>query len=106
MKRKVFGLYLRIKSITRSIKQVNKVHIMDDVIYDGKECFVNNGTSAPIWDLCETKKRSDGTRNTYRVHENHFKKVKSLYNLKNDLFHIHEWYMRNWYRIDLENMCR
>lgn len=28
---------------------MSQVHLGDDVIYDGKLCFVNNGVSAPTW---------------------------------------------------------
>ncbi len=105
MKKILYGFILRSKALLVSLKQVNKVHLMDSVIYDGKKCFVNNGVSAPIWDLCEEELKSDGTRNTYRVHENDFKKIRSFRNLKNDLLYHYGWYMTCWYRIDLRNMC-
>jgi len=78
---------------------------MDDIIYNGKKCFVNNGVSAPVWNLCEKEWNEDGTRNTYRVHEREIKKVKSFWNLENDLFHIYRWYMKYWYEIDLRKAC-
>ena len=106
MKKLLYGLILRSKTLFISVKQVNEVHLMDSVIYDGKKCFVNNGVSAPIWDLCEEELKSDGIRNTYRVHEKDFKKAKTFRNLKNDLFYHYDWYMRCWYKIDLRKMCK
>lgn len=83
---------------------MNHIHLGDYVIYDGKLCFVNNGVSAPVWDLCEKSFKDDGTRNTYRVHENNFRKAQSLYNLKNGLISLHRWYMNYWYDIQLREM--
>lgn len=106
MKKLLYGVFLRIRALVISIKQVNKVHLMDQVIYDGKECFVNNGASAPVWDLCEEAVNlHTGKRNTYKVHEKDFKKVRSLKNLKNDLFYHYNWYMTYWYSIDLRRLC-
>lgn len=87
----------------RSFRIAHKIHLMDDVIYDGKLCFVNNGISAPIWDLCEKALKEDGTRNTYRVHEDDFRKIFSLWNIKNGLFSLHQWYMDYWYEIHLRD---
>ncbi len=105
MKKEIVGLYLRTRALARSVRQVNRVHLMDEVIYNGKKCFVNNGVSAPVWDLCEKEWNLDGTRNTYRVHENNFKKIRSYRNLKNDLLHNYDWYMLYWYKIDLRKFC-
>lgn len=104
LKKMIFGIILKIKSIIRSLKNAHDVHLGDDVLYDGKLCFVNNGISYPIWDLCEKRIKKDGTRNTYRVHENNFEKVRSLHNLKNGIVSLHRWYMNNWYNIDLRKM--
>lgn len=100
MKRCLYGLYLKTKSLLNSFKHFREFHLMDDVIYNGKRYFINNGIAYPYYDLCEYE-YTDGKRKSIRVHESKIKKVKSLQNLKNDLLYLHKWYMNYWYEIDL-----
>lgn len=104
MKKLFFSIYLKTKNLVLSIKQFNKFHIMDKVIYDGKVCFINNGTSYPMWDICEEEPKKDGTRNCYCVHETKLKKIICKSNIKNDLFYHYIWWKKYWYEIDLRKM--
>ena len=51
MKKIILGIYLKAKHLIESIKDFNKFHIGDNVIYEGKEYFINNGTAYPFWEL-------------------------------------------------------
>lgn len=100
------GLPLRIKHFTISIKQFNQFHLMDDVYYKGEECFINNGTryaadGTHLWDICKKEWNADDTRDCYSVPESELKKVKSWFTFKNSLLYHYEWWMRNWYKIEL-----
>lgn len=103
MKSFFISIKIKCRALNRSIKQRNEIHLGDDVIYKGKKCFVNNGTSYPKWDLLEEKCNEDGTRKHYLVHESDFKKIHNFHNLKNDLLSHYRWWKKYWYRIELEN---
>jgi hypothetical protein len=93
-------------SIVRSVRDFNNVHLMDRVIYKGKLCFVNNGVSKPIWDLCEKALKADGTRTCYHVHENEFQKTLTWWNIENGLLSLHHWYMMYWFEIHLRDKLK
>lgn len=106
MKNMLYSMQLRLLSLIRSIKTFGQVHLMDDVIYDGKQCFVNNGVSKPFWDLCEKALSDDKTRTCYHVHESEFRKALSWWNIKNGLLSLHRWYMTNWFDIHLRDKLK
>ena len=100
--KKVFcEIYFRIRYLAVALRSANDYHLMDDVIYKDKRYFINNGTSAPIWDLCECEKNYP--RDCPRVHQDEFRKELSWWNIKNSVGAIYGWYMRNWHGINMRN---
>lgn len=108
MKRFFCGLYLKSKNLIKSIKECNQYHLMDNVIYNGKKCFINNGTryrgDVHLWDICEKEWNADGTRNCYSVPESELKRVITAFNIQNALFFHYRWYKTYWYKIELDKM--
>jgi len=100
------GLPLRLENFYISIKDRNKIHLMDDVIYQGKKCFVNNGirydeNGNRLWDILEKEWNSDGTRNHYLATDAELTKVKNWQTFKNSCLYHYRWYMTYWYSIKL-----
>lgn len=104
MKKIILGIYLKAKHLIESIKDFNKFHIGDNVIYEGKEYFINNGTAYPFWDICPKEFDRYGKRKSVKVHQNSFKKSYDLWTIKNSLFNHYYWYMNNWYEIELREI--
>lgn len=109
MKKFICSIYLKTKNLILSIKQYNQIHLGDSVIYDGKKCFVNNGTrisddGVQLWDVLEEKWNSDGTRNKYYVPSNELKKCLTWFNIKNSLLSHYSWWKEYWYDIDLRKI--
>ena len=100
------GLPLRIKAFVKSYSQRKQYHLMDDVIYKGKSCFINNGTryandGTHLWDICERTINPDGKRNTYAVSESELYRPLTWFNFCNARLFHYKWYMNCWYAIDL-----
>lgn len=100
------GLPLRIKNLVISYKQRKQYHLMDNVIYQGKICFINNGTrhsseGVHIWDICEKNIKDDGTRNSYAVPESELYRPLTWFNFWNARLFHYKWYMGSWYSIDV-----
>lgn len=102
MKKRFWGLMLRTKALVLSFRCYKGIHLMDAVIYQGKRYFVNNGVSAPMWDICEMEWNKDRKRESIRVHEDLLRKEITWRNIKNGLFSHYRWYMSYWYEIDLK----
>jgi hypothetical protein len=103
------GLPLRLENFYISIKDRNKIHLMDDVIYNGKKCFVNNGIRSNekgerLWDILETEWNPDGTRNHYLATDAELTKVKNLETFKNSCLSHYRWYMIYWYQIQVREL--
>ena len=102
----LIGLPLRLENFYISIKDRNKIHLMDDVIYNGKKCFVNNGirydeNGNRLWDILEKEWNSDGTRNHYLAIDAELTKAKNWQTFKNSCLSHYRWYMEYWYSIRL-----
>lgn len=100
------GLPLRINAIINSYQQRKQFHLMDDVIYKGKKCFINNGTrysndNVHLWDICEQGVKADGKRNCYAVPESELHRPLSWFNFCNARLFHYRWYMHCWYSIDV-----
>lgn len=100
MKKAFWTAFFWMRSIIRSFKSFNQIHLMDYVVMNGEEYFINDGKSQPFWMLCPTKQNPDGTREATYAHQEAFRKLfwKSL---NNSLFSLHRWYMEYWFVLDL-----
>lgn len=102
------GLPLRFKHLFISLENANGIHLMDEVVYNGKRCFVNNGTrynerGERLWDILEIEWNADGTRNKYAATDVELTKVKNWRNFKNSCLSHYRWYMTYWYQIQLRD---
>ncbi len=102
------GLPLRIKVFLSSYKLRKQYHIMQDVIYKGIPCFINNGTSHDengnhLWDICEKKVNSFGERNCHTVYESELTRPFTWFNYKNSRLWFYKWFMKNWYSFGVRN---
>lgn len=100
------GFPLRFKHLYISLENANGIHLMDDVIYNGKKCFVNNGIRCNeqgerLWDILEKEWNPDGTRNHYLATDAELTKVKNWQTFKNSCLRHYRWYMECWYQIQL-----
>ena len=103
------GLPLRFENLITSLENAGGIHLMDDVIYNGKKCFVNNGiryneNGERLWDILEKEWNEDGTRNHYRATDAELTKVKNWGTFINSCLSHYRWYMTYWYRIRLEEL--
>lgn len=78
-----------------SSKWMFRITIGDDVLYNGEKYFVNNGVSAPAWDLLSYSTPRRGVC----VHERNFKKIWSLKGLIRSFRSGYWFYMTSWYNI-------
>lgn len=101
-----WGLVLRTKALILSFRRYKGIHLMDTVIYQGKRYFVNNGVSAPMWDICEMEWNKERKRVSLHVHEDILKKEITWRNIRNGLLSNYRWYMSSWYYIDLGKKLR
>ncbi len=103
------GFPLRFKHLYISLENANNIHLMDEVMYNGKKCFVNNGNryaedGTHLWDILEREWNADGTRNGYSVQESELKKIKNWCTFKNSCLYHYKWYMTYWYQIQLREL--
>ena len=103
MQLKYLALRLKVKHMLISLKGVKEIHIGEHVKYKGEVLFVNNGVAYPYWDLVPLECDENGKRKSIRVHEDELKKVWIKY-LKYSLLFHYNFYMDNWYRIDLNDL--
>lgn len=100
------GFSLRWTNFCKSISMRNEFHLMDDVVYNGKKCFINNGIRSNekgerVWDVLEKELNTDGTRNHYLATDSELTKVKNWQTFKNSCLYHYRWYMTYWYSIKL-----
>lgn len=100
MKKAFWSLFFWLRSLIRSFKLINKIHLMDHVWYNGKEYVINNGTQWPIWDLSPVERDADGRCPSIFIHQDDFKKP-FWRNIKNSAFSNHRWYMMYWFDLDV-----
>jgi len=103
------GFPLRFQHFYISLENANGIHLMDDVIYQGKKCFVNNGirydeNGKRLWDILEKEWNPDGTRNHYLAKDYELTKVKNWRTFKNSCLSHYRWYMTYWYQIQVREL--
>ena len=98
------GFPLRFSHFITSLEDRHRIHLMDEVIYNGKQCFVNNGNrynedGKQVWSILEVELNKDGTRNQYFATDEELTKVKNWATFKNSCLSHYRWYMAYWYQI-------
>lgn len=109
IKKFLCSMYLKTKHMLISIRGFNKVHLMDRVIYKGRDCFVNNAIRSDangnrLYDILPEAFDENGRRKGWSVSRNEFKKKFCWLNIKNDLISHYRWWKDYWYEIDLRKM--
>ena len=110
MKKLYWGTYLRIRHLLISISQFKELHLMDEVYYMDKKCFINNAVKSDdcgnrLYDIVEKETNKNGIQK-YCVKADALKKIHSMSTIKNSLFYHYRWWMSNWYYIVLRNLTK
>ena len=109
IKKFLCSTYLKTKHMLISISEFNKLHILDRVIYNEQECFINNMTSVStdgirLYDILPKAWDENGKRKGWSVPRSEFKKKFCWFNIKNDITHHYKWWKNYWYGIHLREM--
>lgn len=109
MKKMLYSFWLKGKNLLCSFKEWRQIHLMDEVIYQDRRCFVNNGTrynehGEHLWDIVECEENENGRHNVYYIRECEIYRVFSWRNIKNALFSRYNWWKKYWYKIDLDKL--
>ena len=109
MKRFLCSTYLKIKHMLISISEFNKLHLMDRVIYNGQDCFINNmiysdANGNRLYNILPEILDENGIRKGWLVPRSAFKKKFCWLNIKNDLTSYYRWWRDYWYDIHLRDM--
>lgn len=109
IKRFLCSTYLKIKHMLISISEFNKIHLLDRVVYQGRDCFVNNAIRSDsngnrLYDILPVELDETGKRKGWSVPRSEFKKRFCWLNIKSDLTSHYIWWKNCWYEIDLRKM--
>lgn len=98
----VKGILVRIKYAYRALKEINRPHLGDIVIYKTVPCFLIQGVMAPYWDLLPEHELDKTRRTIWKyVHESHFRLEPLYKRFKSSFMFTYKFYMSNWYLIDI-----
>lgn len=86
------GLYWRIRIVWKALRWVPLLNLGDRVSYEGREWTLLQGVQAPIWKLY-------GDYGPVSVHENDFRKVRSVSNYWHSFRSGYGFYMGYWHSI-------
>jgi len=86
-----------IKIFFYGVENLFSINLGDIVIYQGKEYFVNNGVSAPAYDLLPEQGE------VILVHKSNFKKKRCWYNFTHAFKFAYNFYITNWLDIWMNN---
>lgn len=109
VKKELYGLYLRAKYLMISFRLTGELHLLDKVIYKGKDCFINNmirydSKGRLIYDILSEEIGEDGKRKGWAVTRNQFSKKLCWFNLENGAMSYYRWWRRYWYESTLKEM--
>ena len=90
-------MYFLLMIIYLSTKAIRRLNIGDEVIYNGKRYFLNQGVYNPKWSM------SDGSEYIENVHRDEFKKVNNPKAWWKSFRHSYDFYMNYWYGIWCRN---
>lgn len=107
MKRKICGLYLRLKMLILSISKSGGFHIGDNVydpLNDRKATIIDmsryTGDVPPLQLLHVIYNKNE----MYYMLERDAKKCKDFHTIKNSLLYYYRWWRAAWYEIKLDEM--
>jgi len=103
MKRGIKGFVIKLKYAWFAIRQINRPHLGDIVIYKKTECFLIQGVMSPYWDLLPINEMVKQNQRTIwkHVHESDFKLEPIWKRFKKSFLFTYNFYMGYWYTIDL-----
>lgn len=109
IKRIMYSSYLKCKHLLISISKFRQLHLMDEVLYKNKKCFINNAIKSDsqgnrLYDIVEMEWGQHKTRPSYCVDAKEFKKIYSWNTIRNSLFSHYRWWMMYWHGISLRKM--
>ena len=109
IKKLLYSTYLKTKHMLISVSKFNKLHLLDRVIYNGQDCFINNMTCSDsngnrLYDILPEKLDKNGERHGWSVPRSEIKKKFCWMNVKNDLTFHYRWWKNYWYEIQLRKM--
>lgn len=112
--RKIFyTCLLSIKELFLSFTQINQIHLMDHVWFQGEQWFVSNGTRCSaegeqLWSIYPRRTLPDGTRTGLQRHvtRDSFRRVFCWRNITNALFSHYRWWRTYWRDIHVEQCLR
>lgn len=109
MKRLFRSIIVKLQYVYIALRNINKPHLGDFVMYKGVECSLIQGVNNPYWDLLpmtdENLKKSK--RDIYRhVHKKDFKLEPFWKRFALSFLYTYNFYMVNWYDIDIRNSGR
>lgn len=91
-------IYYFLLVVRLSLRWINKLNLSDEVEYDGKRWFLNQGVRDPVWVLIRGKYQ-DGTFERVEVHSKDFRKVNTLRAKWRSFRAGYRFYMTSWYDI-------
>ena len=86
-------IYWRLRVVLLALRWLNKYNLGDHVWYEGRQWMLIQGRCAPRWDLSRR-----GVIAPY-VHEQDFRKVRSLGNYWHSFISGYRFYMQSWFHI-------
>ena len=101
----IIGIYVRLVYAYRAIIKINRPKLGDLVTYNSKEYFLIQGVLDPWWDMVEAGK----TGKEFILKQVMIRRVKLQPLWKRgwwSFMHTYQFYMKNWYRIDVGNKGR
>lgn len=108
LKRLYFSLILKADYMSKSFRRRNNIHLMDRVMYNGEEYFVNNGTvccgdcGIRLWSILSKEPRNDKSkRKGFNVPETYLTKINDKESRKYGRMFYYNFMMTNWYSIHL-----
>ena len=109
MKRFLCSVYLKVKHMLISVSEFNQIHLMDRVVYNGQNCFVNNAIrwdehGNRLYDILPEALDENGMRKGWHVRREEFRKKLCWLNIENDLTYYYRWWKNYWYNIQLRQM--
>ena len=109
MKRFLCSVYLKVKHMLISVSEFNQIHLMDRVVYNGQNCFVNNAIrwdehGNRLYDILPEALDENGMRKGWHVRREEFRKKFCWLNIENDLTYHYRWWKNYWYDIQLRQM--
>ncbi len=90
------AIYWRLYIIRLALRWVRQINLGDEVVYQGKRWWLNQGVADPYWNLSRDGEYAKD------VHRDQFRKVRTPAHLWRSFRFGYQFYMRSWYSIWLQ----